>query len=131
MELVNDIYRQKTETGKQKPEIIDAVKTVVLLLTPFTPHICEEMWQMLGNKTGVSKTSWPKFEERLLKAEIISIVIQVNGKLRSKIEVDAEMEDENIRELAINDEKIKAWIKDKNVRQVIVVKGKLVNIVCA
>jgi len=132
MELVNEIY--STSPGHQvtrSPVIEEAIKTVVVLLAPFTPHICEEMWQILGNKPVISKASWPKFDERFLKSKIIPIVIQVNGKLRSKIEVDAEMEEGDIKELAINDDKIKAWIKDKNVRQVIVVKDKLVNIVCA
>ena len=123
MELVNEIY-QNLDT-----DISEAVKTVVILLSPFVPHLAEEMWQRLGNKESVFKTEWPKYEARFLQEEIITIVIQVNGKLRSKVEVPPNINEDKLKELLLSDEKLKPWIKDKPIKNFIIVPQKLVNIV--
>ncbi|MBU2540386.1 MAG: leucine--tRNA ligase [Candidatus Omnitrophica bacterium] len=125
MELVNEIYKQPAVSL----EIKQTVKTVVLLLAPIIPHICEEMWQILGGKASVAKAAWPTYKQELTKTSSMTIIIQVNGKLRSKIDVDAGVEDEKIKELSLNDEKIKRLIAGKKIKKIITVKGKLVNIV--
>ncbi|PIP21256.1 MAG: leucine--tRNA ligase [Candidatus Omnitrophica bacterium CG23_combo_of_CG06-09_8_20_14_all_40_11] len=123
MELVNEIY-QSLDT-----DIAEAIKTVILLVSPFAPHLAEEMWQRLGNKESVLKAPWPKYEEKFLKEEVITIVIQVNGKLRSKVEVPADINEKRLKELLLADEKLKPWIKDKPIKNFIIVPQKLVNIV--
>jgi len=123
MELVNEIY-QNLDT-----DITEAVKAAVLLVSPFVPHLAEEMWQKLGNKGSILKAPWPKYEEKFLEEEVITMVIQVNGKLRSKVEVPVDIKEDKLKELVLADEKLKSWIKDKPIKNFIIVPKKLVNIV--
>jgi len=123
MELVNEIY-QNLDTN-----ITEAVKGVILLVSPFVPHLAEEMWQRLGNKESILKAEWPKYEERFLEEEAITIVVQVNGKLRSKIEVPVGINEEKLKELVLADEKLKLWIKDSPIKNFIIVPKKIANIV--
>jgi leucyl-tRNA synthetase len=123
MELVNVIY-QNLNT-----DITEATKTVVLLVSPFVPHLAEEMWQRLGYKESIARTEWPRYTEKYLKEELITMVIQVNGKLRSKIEVPADIKEDKLKELVLADEKLKPWIKDQPIKNFILVPQKLVNIV--
>jgi leucyl-tRNA synthetase len=127
MELVNAIY-QIPYTVCQK-EIKEAIKTTVLLLSPFCPHICEEMWQKLGYKKTTIKEKWPTYNRDLIKEETITYVIQVNGKVRSKLEVPAEITEEELKEKVLFDEKIKKWIENKEIKRFIFVPKRLVNIV--
>jgi leucyl-tRNA synthetase len=132
MELVNEIYshlNNKTIEQYGNMTIREAIKTVIVLLFPFTPHIAEEMWQRLGNNQSILKSRWPSYDEAYLKQEKITFVIQVNGKLRSKIEVPAQISEERLKRLILADGKIKAWIGEKGIRRFIVVPNKLVNIV--
>lgn len=123
MELVNEIYQNLDS------DISEAVRTVVLLLSPFTPHMAEEMWQLLGNKESVLKAQWPRFSEEFLKEDVVTLAVQVNGKLRSKIEVPVDTSEDKIKELALADEKLKPWIQGKPVKNFIIVPRKLINIV--
>ncbi len=123
MELVNEIY-QNLNT-----DISEAVKTVILLVSPFVPHLAEEMWQRLGNKESVLRAEWPKYEERFLEEEVITMVIQINGKLRSKVEVPADISEERLKGFVLAEEKIKSWIKNQPIKNFIIVPKKLVNIV--
>jgi leucyl-tRNA synthetase len=123
MELVNEIYKNLDA------DISEAFETVILLLSPFTPHICEELWQSLGHKEGISSASWPKYEPKLLIEENLTLVIQVNGKVRSKIEVPADISEEKLKELVLADEKLKPWLQGKPPKNFILVPGKLVNLV--
>ncbi len=140
MELVNEMYKQSTEhpstslgtsfgRSPQSTDIKEVVKTVVLLLSPIVPHICEEMWQRLGEKAPIAKATWPSFEENLLKTKVATIIIQVDGKLRSKIAVDINLADEEVKKLAASDEKIQKWLSGKIIKEIILVKGKLINVV--
>ena len=123
MELVNEIY-QNLNT-----DITEAVKIVILLISPFVPHLAEEMWQRLGNKESVLRAQWPKYIEKFLEEEVITMVIQVNGKLRSKVQVPADISDDKLKELVLGDEKTKSWIKNQPLKNFIIVPKKLVNIV--
>ena len=93
------------------------------------PHFTAEMWKKCEHESDIEQTSWPEYDEDAAKEDLLTIVVQVNGKVRSRIEVPAGMEDEVIQEKAVDDEKIKKFIADKAIRKVIVVKNKLVNIV--
>jgi leucyl-tRNA synthetase len=123
MELVNEIYRNLDT------DITEAVKTAVLLVSPFVPHLAEEMWQRLGNKESVLRAEWPKYEEKLLEEDFVTIVVQVNGKLRSKVEAPTDINEDKLKELVLADEKLKPWIKDRPIKNFIIVPKKLVNIV--
>ncbi|MDD5546582.1 MAG: leucine--tRNA ligase [Candidatus Omnitrophica bacterium] len=121
MELVNAIY----QSGADK-EVFSAL---VLMLSPIAPHFCEELWQVLGNKGSILKAGWPKFDPKMLVEENITIVIQVNGKVRSKIEVPADIADEKLKELVLADEKVKPWLGDKPAKNIVIVPKRLVSIV--
>ena len=121
MELVNAIY----QSGADK----EVFSVLVLMLSPIAPHFCEELWRSLGNKESILKADWPKFDPKILVEENITIVIQVNGKVRSKIEVPAGIADEKLKELVLGDEKVKPWLEGKPARNIVIVPKRLVNIV--
>jgi len=123
MELVNEIYQNLDGNTEE------AFRTVVLLLSPFAPHLCEEMWQRLGGKESIFKTAWPKYDPALLLEERVTIVIQVNGKVRSKVEAPADISEEKLKTLVLTDAKLKPWLQDKPLKNFILVPGKLVNLV--
>jgi leucyl-tRNA synthetase len=99
------------------------------MLAPIAPHFSEELWELLGNKDSILKASWPKYDLAFLVEEKAVIVIQVNGKLRSKIEVPSDIQEDKLKELVLSDEKMQPWLKDKPVKKFIFIPKKLVNIV--
>jgi leucyl-tRNA synthetase len=103
----------------------------VLLLSPFAPHLAEELWSVLGHPDSLAYEPWPAFEEALTRAEEIEIPVQVNGKLRSKLSVLADIHEAGLRAAALADERIRSLTEGKQIRKVIVVPGKLVNVVVA
>jgi leucyl-tRNA synthetase len=123
MEFLNFAFENKREIGK------DVLKRFLVLLAPFAPHITEELWHRLGQKDSIHLQPWPKWDPELVKEEIITLVIQINGKVRDKIEVESDISEEKAKELAISREKIKKWIKGKKIKKVVFVPGKLINIV--
>lgn len=106
-----------------------AVEKFLILLAAFAPHIAEELWSLLGNKESIFKQSWPVYNPELIKDEKINLVIQVNGKVREMIEVDSDVTEQDAKELALSNAKVKAWVDDKSIIKVIFVRGKLLNIV--
>jgi leucyl-tRNA synthetase len=107
----------------------EAFEILVITLSPFAPHICEEMWEIIGNEKGIIKASWPVWDESALKQDEITIVVQINGKVRSKIQVSSDSSDDQVKQIALEDGKIKKFIDSKEIKRVIVVPQKLVNIV--
>ncbi|MFH1822812.1 MAG: class I tRNA ligase family protein, partial [Patescibacteria group bacterium] len=101
----------------------------LIMISPFAPHLAEELWAKLGNKKSIFKERWPKYDPKLVKDELIELVIQVNGKVRDRLEERANINEKDAKELALKSEKIKKWISGKKVIKVIFVKGKLVNVV--
>ncbi|MEG1566387.1 MAG: leucine--tRNA ligase [Anaerovoracaceae bacterium] len=129
MELVNEIYKYK-ELDKVNVGLLGkAINDLVLILSPFTPHIAEEMWQTLGNKQSVTNMSWPKFSEDALVKDTVEIVVQINGKVKEKLDVTNNLSKAEFEKVALEDEKVKALIDGKNVIKVIAVPNKLLNIV--
>ncbi|MCF7847467.1 MAG: class I tRNA ligase family protein [Kiritimatiellales bacterium] len=106
----------------------DAIENVVLLISPFAPHIAEELWVELGHEPGIMNADWPKVNEEALKRDEIDMVVQVNGKLRDQIKVPSSATKEEIEAAALAAEKVQQWLDGKTVRKVIVVPGRLVNI---
>ena len=105
------------------------VRTMLKLLSPFIPHVCDELWEKAGFDGLASMSKWPEWDEKLTKDDVITVVIQVNGKLRGQIQVGADMPEAEIKELALKDEKALKFMEGKAPRKVIYVKGKLINIV--
>jgi leucyl-tRNA synthetase len=133
MELVNDLYA--VDTGTQDPElkavVLFCLENILLLLAPIIPHFCEELFQRLGKKGSVLETPWPEYRKDSLETDDVLVVVQVNGKLRSKFTIEADKDQAVIREIALSDEKIKKYIENKPLKKVIIIRKKqtLVNIV--
>jgi len=107
----------------------DALKTFCILLAPFAPHISEEIWYLIGFKNSVHLENWPSFNAEALKEDSYELVIQVNGKVRDKININNEMNEDQIKELTLKRPNILKWTNDKEIRKIIIVKGKIMNIV--
>ncbi|MDY7033442.1 MAG: leucine--tRNA ligase [Thermodesulfobacteriota bacterium] len=132
MELVNTIYQIKTDDVKDPLSISvlrEAIETVVLLLSPMVPHLSEELWEALGGSDSIITVPWPSYNEKVIQEDEIVIVIQINGKLRSRINVDASSSEEEIKETALNTPRIKELLKGNEIKKVISVPRKLINIV--
>ncbi len=136
MELVNHLYsfRDEWTSLKEKSDearavLREAFDILILLLSPFAPHIAEEMWSRLGYEMSLGFVSWPVFNEVLTQTEEMLIVVQVNGKVRHRIMVPTSADEEAVKARVLDDPKIREQTKDKEVRKIIVVPGKLVNIV--
>lgn len=129
MELLNDISRFEASSTQQRALQQEALQTTVLLLSPIVPHICQTLWQELGNDSELIDVSWPEHDESALVSDEITVVVQVNGKLRARLEIAADMEADVVKEQALTDENVIRFLEDKTVRKVIYVPGKLVNIV--
>ena len=134
MELVNALYqlpRPPKEDAAGLAVVRETVESVIVLLAPIVPHVAEELWTLLGGKGALVDVSWPDFDHTVASEEKITIVIQINGKVRSRITVAADEEEEAIKALALADERIVALTEGKNVVKVVYVPKKLVNIVVA
>jgi leucyl-tRNA synthetase len=133
MELVNDIYTIDLEAAETelKRVLAFSLENILLLLSPIIPHFCEEIFEKLGNKGSILLRSWPEFREDSLESDEITVVVQVNGKLRSTFLLKADSDESKVREAALSDEKIQKHIGDKKPKKVIVITKKqtLVNIV--
>lgn len=131
MELVNLLLQTQQEsfTEETLPVLRESLEALALMLAPFAPHIAEEMWEALGHTGGIGEVFWPVYDETIAKEETVTVVVQINGKIRSRIEVPANSPDEMLRETALSDARVLEFTNGKTVRKVIVVPGKLVNIV--
>ena len=132
MELVNAMYgidRSKAAEGPTAGVMRLGLETAVLLLSPMVPHFSEEIWSALGHEKSVLLATWPEYRKDALQKEEVTIVVQVNGKLRSRFDISADADDDTLKETALADERVQKFIAGKMIRKVIVVKKKLVNIV--
>jgi leucyl-tRNA synthetase len=128
MELVNAI--SAFDAKADHPEVMrEAFETVVRLLGPFVPHFSEELWQQFGFERGLADYGWPEWDEAALVSETILIVVQVNGKVRGKVTVAADADSKTVEETALADPNVQRYVEGKTVRKVIVVPGRLVNVV--
>lgn len=129
MELVNEITSFDPKSDEDWSVLKFAIERLLLMLCPFSPHIAEELWEEIGNKPSIFEQKWPDWDETAAKEEKIELVIQINGKLRSKIMISQGLSDEEIKRMTLEDRKIREIIDNKEIKKFIVVKGKLVNIV--
>lgn len=132
MELVNELYSLKDKlvaTDDGKFALSSAVSSALVALSPMAPHICEELWNKIGYTGCVSDVSWPEYDEEALKTDELLIILQVNGKMRGKMSVPASADKKEIEKQAVDHENVVKHTEGKTIRKVIVVPGKLVNIV--
>jgi leucyl-tRNA synthetase len=127
MELVNELYACETELTP--PVIADVLEKLTLLLGPFAPYVAEEMWEDMGRTGPVFKQQWPAFDEELAREEGAEVVLQVNGKVRSKVTVPFGTGKADLEKIALEDDRIQTFVAGKQIVKIVVVPDKLVNIV--
>ena len=151
MELVNDLYAfcarsECLRIGQQSDDVSsvgtmeriatvavlkEAVEALVLMISPFTPHMAEELWERLGHAGGIVAAGWPAFDEAVAKADEVVIPVQVNGKVRARLTVPADTPEDRLREIALADPQVAKHLEGKTVRKVVVAGGRLVSVVAS
>ncbi|MBI4965655.1 MAG: leucine--tRNA ligase [Desulfomonile tiedjei] len=133
MEFTNELARITPEEADADPDIAaaldEAIRMVVVLLSPFVPHVAEELWEALGREPGLTRVAWPSYDPALLEQEELLIVIQVNGKKRGEITVPAEASEDEIKAAAQANPNVQKFLEGKTIRKMIVVPGRLLNVV--
>jgi leucyl-tRNA synthetase len=129
MELINAVTRFEDDSAEGRAVSHEALEAVVLMLSPIVPHICHALWAELGHETALIDVPWPQVDENALEADEIEIVVQVNGKVRGRVSVAAEADNDSVAALALADENVQRFVAGQEIRKTIVVPGRLVNIV--
>jgi leucyl-tRNA synthetase len=134
MELVNGLYKivaevKDTTKTQEIAALREAIETLLLLLSPFAPHIAGELWTVTGHTTSLARERWPVYDAALIREEVLTIPVQVNGKVRSKLTVPAEWSKEQVLAASLSDLKVSEWIKGKTIKNKVYVEKRLVNIV--
>ena len=129
MELLNAVTRFEDESDAGRAVVREALESVVLMLSPIVPHICHALWADLGHETTLVDAGWPSVDKDALEADLVEIVVQVNGKLRGRVSVAADADNDTIGKQALADPNVQRFVEGKEVRKTIVVPGRLVNIV--
>ncbi|MEP5763195.1 MAG: leucine--tRNA ligase [Halieaceae bacterium] len=129
MELSNELGKLEDRSGQNLAIEREALRAAVLMLAPIVPHICHTLWQALGGEGTVMDQAWPELDESALVRDSIELVIQVNGKVRARMEVAAQADKDTVEALALEQDNVQKFLEGNTVRKVIVVPGKLVNIV--
>ncbi len=132
MELFNALSAATDENRSERPSsacVEEVIRTMLVLLYPMVPHFCSEMWRIAGFHQTIEEQSWPDFDEAIAREDQLTIVVQVNGKVRSRLQVATDIDDESLRQQALEDANVRRFLTDTPIKKVIVVKKKLVNIV--
>jgi leucyl-tRNA synthetase len=129
IEFTNTLYEIRTPELSRSSEWLEALRTLVLLMAPVTPHVAEEMWCQLGLPYSVHLQSWPEFDDALARDDEIEIVIQLNGKVRDRIVISANLPEPEVRDLALSLPKVAERLATDEPKRVIYVPGRLINIV--
>ncbi|MCA9393616.1 MAG: leucine--tRNA ligase [Candidatus Omnitrophica bacterium] len=131
MILMNNLDKYEVDEAKPHKQALfnHIAQTVVLLLVPFAPHMCEELWEKLGHSDCAALTTWPEFDEKALELDEVEVIVQVNGKLRARVTVAADIAEDALKEICLAQEHVKTFVDGKPIRRFIYVPGKLANIV--
>jgi leucyl-tRNA synthetase len=129
MELLNDIARFSDDSTQGRAVRQEALEMVVLMLAPITPHLCHALWQALGHDEAIVNSGWPEVDESALVQNTLELIVQVNGKVRGKVQVSASAPEDTIKAAALANDNVQKFLDGVTVQKVIVVKGRLVNIV--
>jgi leucyl-tRNA synthetase len=123
MEFLNFTSDDKENIGRE------VIERILILFAPFAPHITEELWQKLGHQDSIHRQSWPEYDSELVKEKMVTLVIQINGKVRDKMEVRTDLSEKEAKELAISRKKVQKWLSGEEVKKTIFVPAKLINFV--
>ena len=129
MELLNYVNRFHVRAEADRGVVQEALEASVLMLSPIVPHICHELWRDLGRDSAVVDEAWPAVDDSALAADTVQVVVQVNGKLRARLDLPASLDAEGVKSAALAEENVQRFIGEQAVRKVIYVPGKLVNVV--
>jgi leucyl-tRNA synthetase len=129
MGCVNELYKLKADNFSDREAWQQALENLVSCVAPFAPHIAEELWQHLGHSTSVHHDSWPKYNEQYLQSDTMTIVVQVNGKLRSELQVSADATEQQIIAAAQADKKVVSYLDKATIKKTVYIKARLVNFV--
>lgn len=129
MECNNALIKQQNNVVIQSKTYRRALETMMQLLAPFAPHITEELWQQTGHRGSIHSTDWPAYDEALTQDEAFTLVIQVNGKVRERIEVSADISEQEVRELVVSNPRVATFIGEATIQKIIYIPGRLVNVV--
>jgi leucyl-tRNA synthetase len=129
MECNNTMVKQQNDPVSRSAAYRRTLETMMQLLAPFAPYITEELWHQTGHAESIHTTTWPVYSDELTKDETFTLVVQVNGKVRERIEVPADISEDEVRKLALSNERVLSFIGDATVNKVIYIPGRLVNIV--
>jgi leucyl-tRNA synthetase len=132
MELVNALYlfdEKELASDQGRPVLSEVFGKLIPMLSPFIPHVAAELWEVVGNDSPLHDVPWPDYVDALAKRNEIEIVFQVNGKIRCKGQVKADITKQEMQDLAMAHDKMQEYLKNKTIKKVVVVPGKLVNIV--
>ncbi len=136
MELLNEIYayapldREALPAGLDPAVVSELAETLTLLLAPFAPHLAEEVWQQLGGGGSVYRAPWPAFDPEVAAAEAVNVMVQVNGKIKDKVSVALDCDEETVKAAALRSEKIRQLLAGRQVVKMIFIKNKMLSIVC-
>jgi len=130
MEYTNELYKLKV-AGFSDKAWRDALKALLQLIAPFAPHMADELWQQLGGEKLIQQNMWPVWDDKLITSDIMTIVVQVNGKMRAKFDVAIGTDEDEVKKIAIENDNVKTYVGDKTPLKIIYVPGKIVNIVIA
>ena len=128
-EFTNIIFAKENELKKKQNLFKKAIETTIKLLAPITPHIVEEIWFLIGNKSFIIQNSWPKAEDKFLKTTTATIAVQINGKLKDTIDLPIDTSEKKIEKAALTLPSVTKTMKKKTSKKIIVVKNKVINIV--
>jgi leucyl-tRNA synthetase len=131
MELVNEVYRLEDElaSGPERPVLREALETLVLLLNPYTPHVCEEIWQLMGHAEGLVDHPWPVADAAAARTESVQLAVQVNGKVRGHIDLPGDAPEDEVRRIALEEPRVRQHVAGKEIVKMVVVPGRLVSFV--
>jgi len=131
MELINGMYSYRDQAKEEvnMPLVKEALNKLLALLAPFAPHITEELWHIIGNESSIHLQPWPNYDPKALLRDEITIVVQVNGKVRDKVKIVADLDRDGMIEAVMALDKVKKWVEGNEIVKTIAVPKKLVNIV--
>jgi len=129
MELMNALGKFGDSTPQGRAVTQEALELIVLMLSPIVPHACHTLWNELGRQDGIIDAVWPKVDTHALVQDSVELVVQINGKLRGRVNIAAKATEAEARAAALGDENVSKWVEGKEVRKFVYVPGKLINIV--
>ena len=129
MEYTTQISEQHRQGQVSVNVWTTALDNLLIMMSPIVPHLTEELWESIGNSFSIHKQEWPKYDSDLATHEEITLVVQVNGKLRDRIQAPAELEEEGAKQIAFSSEKVEGYLQGKEIKKIIYIKGRLINIV--